>query len=245
MILPKITRYFIVLLMTFIMTISWGYSSSAQLTLNSYISNPQLENSLPETPAWDLNKAKSCGKYWCSSVNLSGNKLFYQNTITVALPRNLDKSPQETIIDVEQRAKFVQNIFQDILDNIKKSNELGNIEVKNWRFWLLDDKKSTHPFTPIVEIGIENDQTVIYIAAKPELALPQQSIITVTKIDAKANGTTLANLAQTWRLEIKHSLSEAIWGLEMDVQRPFLRLKIISIIILTTLILLFVLQRIK
>ncbi len=107
------------------MTISWGYSSSAQLTLNSYISNPQLENSLPETPAWDLNKAKSCGKYWCSSVNLSGNKLFYQNTITVALPRNLDKSPQETIIDVEQRAKFVQNIFQDILESNKKSKEIG------------------------------------------------------------------------------------------------------------------------
>ena len=239
----KITLYLILLLTTLMMTISFSDSSLAQLSLQSYILNPNLENSLPETPAWDLNKAKPCGKYWCSSITFSRNRLFYQDFITVALPRDLNKPSQEVIIEVEQRAKFVQNIFQEILDNIKKSNQFGNIEAKNWQFWLFNQKKPIHPLTPTVGKGTENNQTVIYVAAKSELGLPQQTIITVTEVDAKANGTTQDNLVKKWRWEIKKSLSEAIWELEMDVQQPFLRLKIILVVIFATLILIFIFSK--
>jgi small conductance mechanosensitive channel len=245
MIWQKLIRYFLLLLTTLVMTLNLSHLSLAQLPFQSYIPNPNLESSLPETPAWDLKKAKPCGKYWCSSINFSGNRIFSQDFITIALSRNLNKPSQEVIFDVEERAKFVQNIFQEILDKIQKSNQLGNVEPQNWQFWLLNHQKPIHPLTPIVVEGKENEQTVIFVAAKSELGLPQQTIITVTQIDAKANGITQDKLVQKWRWEIKKSLSEAIWGMEMDVQQPFLRLKIISVVIFATLILIFVFARIK
>lgn len=245
MIWQKLIRYFLLLFTTLVMTLNLSHLSLAQLPFQSYIPNPNLENSFPETPSWDLKKAKPCGKYWCSSINFSGNRVFSQDFITVALPRNLNKPSQEVIFDVEERAKFVQNIFQEILDKIQKSNQLGNVEPHNWQFWLLNHQKPIHPLTPIVVEGKENEQTVIFVAAKSELGLPQQTIITVTQIDAKANGTNQDKLVQKWRWEIKKSLSEAIWGMEMDVQQPFLRLKIISVVIFATLILIFVFAQIK
>ena len=231
MMLKKITRYLVIILLTtIIITIGFSPQSSAQLSLLTNIRN--VDYTLPETPAWDLNKAQPCGKYWCSNVHFYNNKIFDSDTITVALPRDLSKTSPEVAIDVEQRAKFIQRIFQEILENIQQSEQLGKLENnQNWRFWLLEREKPLHPLTPNVEKGIENDQNVIYVVPKPELGLSQQTIITVTKVDARANGTTGENLSEQWRLQVKKSLSEAIWGLEMDSQQPFFRIKIVLVVV--------------
>ena len=166
MMLKKITRYLIILLTSILITTTFSLQSSAQLSLFPNIVN--LDNTLPETPAWDLNKAQPCGKYWCSDIYFYGNQIFEPDIITVALPRDSTKTPQEVAIDVEARAKFIQKIFQQILDNIQESDQLGKLEnEQSWQFWLFKKEKRVHPLTPIVEKGIENNQNVIYIAAKP------------------------------------------------------------------------------
>lgn len=41
--------------------------------------------------------------------------------------------------------------------------------------------------TPVVDIGYENNQTVIFIVAEPELRVTQQTLMTITAVDARAN----------------------------------------------------------
>ena len=248
MMLKKFARYLIILLATIMITIGFAPHSSAQFSFLPNVNNID-DSSLPETPVWDLNKAKPCGKYWCSNVYFYGIKIFAPETITVALPRDLNKTLSEIALDVEQRAKFIQKIFQQIFDRIRQSNQLGKYgQDENWRFWLLpSEEKRIHPLTPIVDVGIENGQTVIFVTKKPglNLSIPQQTIVTVTEIDAKANNTTIKLLAQQWSEEVKESLSEAIWGLEMDIQNPFLRIKVNLIIVVSAFVLLSIAQWIK
>ena len=92
-----------------------------------------------------------------------------------------------------------------------------------------------HPSTPSIEVGIQNEQTVIYVPSQPELGLAAQAIVTVTEVDAKANGNTIQELASSWRKAIRLSFSNALWGYEFDQQHPLWRWAMLGVIIGVTL----------
>jgi small conductance mechanosensitive channel len=228
-----IHKYLLTTLLSITFILTFTPHLSAQI---AFFSSPE-NNDLPTTPSWDLNKAYPCGKYWCSNVFLFGNSQFFQEELTLALPRQADKTTQEVAIDLEQRAKFVQNIYQGILNNIVESPNFTLSSTSHpLSFWLINHNKPLHPSTPLIEVGTENEQTVVYHPSQLELGLSQQAIVTVTEIDAKANATTMEKLAEKWRNKIKKSLSDALWGIEMDKQYPFLRLKILVLLVFTALI---------
>lgn len=243
--IKKIYRYSLIILLTFLFCIGFSPQISAQLPFLPNFNS--TETVLPETPAWDLNKARACGRALCSDVFFYGNRTVRLSTnlfsplrrdiITVASARSIDRTVQDVAFEVEQRARSIQNIFLQIFESMENSRQIGNLEQKDLNFWLsITSAKRLHPLTPVVDIGYENNQTVIFIATKPELGLTQQTLITITQVDARANNQTVEELAQKWRAVVIKALSEALWGLEMDQQQPFLRLQITLVTIAITLI---------
>ncbi|MGK7878373.1 MAG: mechanosensitive ion channel family protein [Xenococcaceae cyanobacterium] len=216
------TRLLLIALLTFTLTLTWMPVTVGQIPFFSTPSN----NTITETPGWDLNKAKHCGKFWCSNV------YFYRFSkteplsadLTLALLPTENQSGLEVAEAVEQRAKLVQRIVRDIFRDLIRWKTIAEVPVvEDWKFWLPTRVKSLHPWTPKIEVGIQNAQTVVYVPAQPELGLAPQTIVTVTGFDAKANGTTKEELAQSWRTNIHLSLSSALWGYELDVQHPWWR----------------------
>jgi len=247
--LNKIYKYSLIFVLTFIFCVGFSPQILAQLPFFPRVNS--VETVLPETPAWDLNKARACGRALCSDVFFYGNRtirlrnnLFSplrRDIITIASPRTIERSLQDVAFEVEQRARSVQNVFLQIFETMRESEQIGNLPQKDLTFWLsLTKTKPLHPLTPVVDIGYENNQTVIFIAAQPELGLTQQTLITVTGVDARANNQTLEELSQKWRRVVIKALSEALWGLEMDRQQPFLRLQISLLTIFITLILIII-----
>lgn len=100
--------------------------------------------------------------------------------------------------------------------------------------WLLFQKKPLHPLTPKVEVGIKNDQTVIFVPKQPELGLSTETIVTVTEDDSIYNGKPIDELANQWRSIIKQNISQALWGYQFDYFFPWGRLGIIATIFVLT-----------
>lgn len=245
MIWKNIRKYFVLSILTVSLIIGFSPNLSAQIPFFTSV-NSTVENGFPVTPSWDLNKAYPCSKYWCSKVFLVGNNEFLEEELVIALPRDNKKLADEISLDIEQRARFVQNIYKEIINNISQSNSLNfSTESHPLNFWLINHKKPIHPSTPLVEIGTENEQTVIYIPAKLELGLTQQAIVTVTSIDAKANVTTIQELAEKWRVEVRKSLSDAIWGIEMNRKYPLIRIHFSGVITISVIAIILLIKFLK
>ncbi len=234
--MSKNKKLILIILITISLVIIYIPKTNAQFSLFSRSSN----NDIPETPVWDLNKARRCGKYWCSQVYFDGNVPVTTGELILANAGDSKQSSAEIAFDVEQRAKLIQTIFHDIFTSIIKSQVNYQVtEQKDLKFWLFSTPKPLHPLTPIIEVGTENQQTVVYVARQPQFGLAQQAIATVTEVDAKANAMTVEELAQEWRNQIRNSLSQALWGYEMDRQRSGLRFNFSLVIGLVTIIIIF------
>jgi len=118
-----ITKYLSIFVLSLIFIVNFTPQALAQFPFFNLPTSSVVD--FPETPEWDLNKARPCGKYWCSDVYLFGNSEIMEEQLTLALPRESEKTSAEIAIDVEQRAKFVQNIlkeFFEILFNLTPLN---------------------------------------------------------------------------------------------------------------------------
>ncbi|WP_017292594.1 mechanosensitive ion channel family protein [Geminocystis herdmanii] len=239
MMIRKISQYCLIFLVSLLFCVGFSPQVLAVLPFLPNLESPTTQ--LPETPTWDLNRARNCGRFVCSDVFFHGNRRWYKDLITLASARD-NRPIRDVSFEIEQRARLVQYVFRQIFENISTSDQLGQIEVKNLKFWILTKEKPIHPLTPIVDVGYENNQNVIFIAGKPELGLTQQTILTVTGVDARANNTDVQDLAQQWRIKVRDSLSEAIWGLEMDRQLPFLRLQVSVMTVIVALVLIFIIR---
>ena len=245
--LTAATRFLLIALLTFTLTLTWMPVTVGQIPFLSTPSN----NTITETPGWDLNKAQPCGKFWCSNV------YFYRfsRTSPVSADLRLARRPTENQTEpevaqaVEVRAKLVQRIVDDIFKHIISWKTIAEVPViEDWKFWLPTQVKPLHPWTPKVEVGIQNAQTVVYIPAQPELGLAPLTIVTVTEFDAKANGKTKdekEELAKSWRTNIQLSLSSALWGHELDVQHPWWRLGLGGAIAVAVLVLIWIINGIQ
>ncbi|MGK7914806.1 MAG: hypothetical protein AB4038_04570, partial [Prochloraceae cyanobacterium] len=239
--LSAANRFILIALLTCTLTLTSMPATVGQIPFLPTSSN----QTTTETPGWDLNKAERCVKYWCSDV------YFYQFSTTTPLSADLtlaslrqeNQSEVEVAQALEERARLVQGIVRDIFTKIISWKTIPEVDfVEDWKFWLPTKIKfwlptqvqswlptrvqSPHPWTPRIEVGIEQGQTVLYAPAQPELGLAPQTIVTVTGIDAKANGTTKEKLAESWQTNLRLSLSSALWGHELNVQHPWLRQKL-------------------
>jgi small conductance mechanosensitive channel len=70
-------------------------------------------------------------------------------------------------------------------------------------------------------VGIENNQTVIYVVGNPARAIAQQTIATVTGTDATQAGISIPELAGRWRDRFRRAISDALWGIDFDRRHPF------------------------
>ncbi len=239
-----IAKYLSIFTLSLIFVVNFTPQVMAQLPFFNLPTSSVVD--FPETPNWDLNKAYPCGKYWCSNVFFFGNSEIMKEELTIALPREVEKTSAEIAIDVEQRAKLVQNIFEDIFQSIISSPAFEyQEERKPLNYWLLTKEKPRHPFTPIVEVGTENNQTVVFVPRQPNINLSAEAIVTVTDIDARANVSNIPELGEIWRSQIQNSLSDALWGSEMDHQLPLLRLQISLFICAASVIALILISKVK
>ncbi len=240
-------KYIVIAIVSLTLTLTFTTKSFGQIPWVTAPSNNQNNSS----PPWDLNKAYPCGKFWCSDIYIYDFKSKVKNAIltpelTVTALKESNQSEAEVAQKVEQRAELVQRIFQQILENIVSWKTIPEAPyISEWRFWLPTTVKPLHPWTPQVEVGIQNQQTVIYVPAQPRLGVASQTIATVTNFDAKANGTTKAELAEAWQTNISVSFSNALWGHELNIQHRNWRWKIASAIMGVTLGLMWVIHLIR
>ncbi len=221
--LKKASRFILIALFSFTLTLTWTPASPGQFPFSS----PSSAQGIPQLPRWAPHKARRCGKFWCSDLVSRGDNLIFGELTLGAFIRNPNhpqKSPQETAFDLEQRAKLVSNTFKQILRNIVRSQPEPQIsEHRDWQFWLFTTEKPLHPLTPDIAVGFQNGQTVLFVTTQEELGLVQQTIVSVTELDAKVNAKQIPELAQIWREEIRHAMSNLLWGREFNFQYPWLR----------------------
>ena len=219
------------------MTLTLTPQSFGQIPWITNSSNNQYNQSLP----WALNKAYPCGRFWCSDVYIYDFDFKINNglltpELTLTALKESNQSEVEIAKKVEQRAELVQRVFHQIFEDIVSEKTIPEVpRISKWRFWLPTTVKPLHPWTPKIAVGIENQETVIYLPAQPELGLASQTIVTVTHFDAQASEKTKEELANIWLNKISLSLSNALWGHELNVQHPNWRWIVSSAIMATTL----------
>ncbi|AMW28962.1 mechanosensitive ion channel family protein [Arthrospira platensis] len=227
-ILRKITYFVSVLVLTFSLTVA-GHSPAFGQFFVSPVSITDQQN---QTFLWNVNRAYSCGASWCSRVYLGGHG--GRGGLILGARRSLEQDDRATALTLERRAKLVQESFNRGLRNIiSRNQELPQTyHPENWQFWrLFNPDKPLHPLTPQLNIGIQNNETVIYTQPNHDLRIPQIVVITVNNHDAIVNGITVEELAPVWRDQITQYASEALWGREFDAQYPLGRITITLIIV--------------
>lgn len=189
-------------------------------------------------PWWDTISASRCGRFWCSDVVLSRLASAQHGEMVLAYQPSLGMGSTAAALQAERRAEAVQVTLA----------ELRQAMVRRWReqplaplqaskgqgrlFWLFSTAKPLHPLTPPVAIGIRNKATVLYLPDAADALLPRQVLVTVTRPDALQSALTIPVLAERWRMQIRASLSEQLWGAEYDRRYPFARLQIALLILL-------------
>ena len=247
-IMPTLLPLLLVALISFCTVVVFQPIAVGQFSLGA----PSAEAKVQTKPWWDLNKAERCGKLWCSEVVFRYFPLhrFFDDFTVATLPQ-----PEQTVAqvasEIEARAETVEETFYSILNQLVKtqstshpaiSEVVGEIDPRqglkkfldNIQFWSVTRKKPIHPIDPKIEVGLKNEQTVIFVPEQTSLGLSQQTIVTVTQPDSIHNGLSVPDLAEHWRELLRQCLSEAIWGKEFDYRYPFARpLFILSIVVLT------------
>lgn len=189
-------------------------------------------------PWWDTISASRCGRFWCSDVVLSRLASAQHGEMVLAYQPSPGMGRTAAALQAERRAEAVQVTLA----------ELRQAMVRRWReqplaplpasegqgrlFWLFSTAKPLHPFTPPVAIGIRNKATVLYLPDAADALLPRQVLVTVTRPDALQSALTIPVLAERWRMQIRASLSEQLWGAEYDRRYPFARLQMALLILL-------------
>ena len=229
-------------LLAFIIALAGHPIALGQIPL---LSSPS-ENQTQVTYWWEISKARRCGKLWCSEVAFPYfpyGRLF--DSFIIAIEPKLEQDLTQVTAEIEERALTVEETMWAIFKQTAKARRSIQSELfstppgrfyLNWKYWLPNKDKGRHPLTPKVEVGIKNQQTVIYVPSQPDLGLYQQTIVTVNRSDALYNGKSIPELAEQWQDFIRLSFSEALWGVEFDLRYPWARVIFLALIILAILV---------
>ena len=222
-------------LTTFILTLIWSPVAVGQFPLTVASANTPIGS---ETPWWDPNKAQRCGRLWCSEVHLFGG---LDKVFKVAVTPDAVEDPNDAPSTVEERARQVENIYNSIYNRVRQSELMFQENVitspfgaiSNWQNLFFNrDELGIHPATPKIEIGIRNNQTVVFVPRQLELGLSAQTIVTVNRADSLHQGKLIEDIAKEWRLLIFESINESLWAYEIDYYYPFARFGVALAILL-------------
>ena len=155
-------KYIVIILLTFILTLTISSSNTAQISL----SNSGSDGESQFTPLCKLATTRVCGKLWCSDISFPyfpyehiTNKLDLGTSFTIALRANLE-APQSTAKELEIRANLIEetwlSLYTKIVKNSRKEsaqNELNKLPKINLKpqDWLLFQEKPLHPLTSRVK----------------------------------------------------------------------------------------------
>ncbi|EKU96198.1 small-conductance mechanosensitive channel [Leptolyngbya sp. PCC 7375] len=184
---------------------------------------------------WRPNAEYPCGRLVCSNVYLYGSTGI---SFSIAGPTQV-AAPDVQTLDVETRSQLVQRSFREVLRTVQQQEEVKKTLVTVNSYWidLFRARTELHPSTPRVEVGFENDQTVVFLPAQPEYRLQQQSLVTVNEFDALHNGQDKELLAADWQETIRNGLSHRLWERSFDQRYPWARpLIMITVLLLAALL---------
>ncbi|MEM1238472.1 MAG: mechanosensitive ion channel family protein [Cyanobacteria bacterium P01_H01_bin.26] len=196
---------------------------------------PPIVNSAAPTEttlSWRPNAERSCGRLVCSDIYLYGSPGV---SFTVAGPA---AAPEVAGLSVETRAQLVQRSFREVLrvQQQQPRVQAALLDVETTWMDLLQPRAELHPSTPRVEVGIENDQTVVFLP--DQAGLQQQTLVTVNEFDALHNGQQKESLAMDWRTNIRDGFSHTLWERSFDRQypwaRPLVAIAIVSLAVILT-----------
>ncbi|MCT0205731.1 mechanosensitive ion channel family protein [Synechococcus sp. CS-602] len=194
------------------------------------------ESSVTTTSAkqwWDPRQAQRCGRRWCSRVvipYISSERTDARLIVAVQLEPNTTED--EVIETVERRSDTIEQSFSAVVAQLRRSTkqwaEPGDrhgvdqspVEGKAPVFWLVTTPKPVNKATPSIEIGKQNNATVVFAVADRDIDLSQQIIATITDVDADNAGTTTQELAEKWKEDLRASLNGAVWGVAFDARYP-------------------------
>ncbi|MBE9240273.1 mechanosensitive ion channel family protein, partial [Synechocystis salina LEGE 00041] len=125
--LATVKRLILICLLAFTLTVIIP-PATAQIVFSA--GGTDSSQSASTTPWWDTNKARRCGRLWCSDVFLRGSS---QVTFTVGLIPNPEESSQAAAQAIENRAKQVESIFNSIYSRLTGLNTV-EIPEKNVQF---------------------------------------------------------------------------------------------------------------
>ncbi len=254
-------KYILLALLTFTLTVSPVPAAFGQLPFFPTVESPESEEEIFD---W-FNRSYQCGNLRCSNVWFHGTRM-----LTVAsLPPSLTEDGNANI-SVQQRAKKIEINLKQTLKATLNSSETQPTEatgetsdkpeveativpdplelMKNPATASREvaDNSDLHPATPLIEVGVLNNQTVIFVPKQP--GIPRQAILTVTESDAIANFQSSAEeLAIIWRDRLRSEFSNAITERQdiskNPLQRPLIILAIAAVVIILTLALLWLQKR--
>ena len=107
--LPRVQRFITIVLIT-LLVVTTAPAVSAQLPFFAGGSSSEA-TSARGLPWWDINKAKRCGRLWCSDIYLRGSFL---STLTIGYSPGPEDNPQAAAAAVEFRAQQVESIFDAV-----------------------------------------------------------------------------------------------------------------------------------
>lgn len=240
--LRSMIRRMVVGLLAFTLVVVAAPHSSAQLPVFPTAPAPAPDTS-QQVLGWNPNQAYVCGRLLCSNVILEGT---FGTSFPLALGLEPDVPEEEVRNAVEARANLVESTFASVLNSVLASRFddgllSGGTFPEHDRDFYRDRilrqflrlarrpqtrvvKQDLHPDTPLIEVGIENNQTVVFVPAQANYGLAQQSIVTVTELDVLNTGSSSKEeLAEIWRSIIRQRLSDALWGQDYDWQYPLAR----------------------
>lgn len=112
-------RKFVVMVLITLMVVITAPTVSAQFPFFSGGSGGDAGTSTGTKPWWDINKARRCGRLWCSDVYLRGS---FFRTLTIGYSPAPDESPQAAAAAVEFRAQQVESIFDAVYFQLIRLN---------------------------------------------------------------------------------------------------------------------------
>lgn len=240
----RIIGFILTILISLTLVLSLHKSTQAQILPVTQGNNQQER--ITTLPWWNLNHSFVCGRFWCSNIHIHGVNTFNPE-LTLAVPFTREESTLQAQLEVEARSQLVQKTFTQVLDNIIQAQSRSKLIIpqKNWQFWLPNFPKPEHPLTPRFEVGLQNNQTVIFVPTQPKLTLTQQDIVTVTEIDARANGKSIQELASFWRNNLQNSMSQRLWGRTFNANYPGVRLVMLLAISIVTILIIYFIHYLK
>ncbi|MDT9184204.1 mechanosensitive ion channel family protein [Limnospira sp. PMC 289.06] len=151
-------------------------------------------------------RARACANLFCAPVRLDNRSILEVTSQPTISPDH----PQD--FDVQQRVQRIEKILMSIVAAVENPDTLG------------------------IEVGIRNDETVVYAPEQPQIQ--DQVIITITDFDSLHQGQSKKAIAKQWRdtiyQELYRSISERrafqqyFWNRKLPFTLLFLGIIILS-----------------